>query len=125
MLAGVNRERPANTRNGVHPGRAPGRRERYRECPSEGPPAADGEMLAGPAPGSDGGVPQITGTAMTTSSVENRNPPSTSDDRNPSVASVSSAGPAAARTHAATWRVRDRCLNHVPRRPPSTLTSWS
>src|SRR5438270_246277 len=55
MLAGVNRPAPADTRNVVPPARAPGRRDRYRECPSERPPAADGEMLAGPAPGSDGG----------------------------------------------------------------------
>jgi hypothetical protein len=44
------------------------------------------------------------------------------DGRNGSKASVSSAGPATARTHAAARRAGDRCLSHAPAGLPSTLT---
>ena len=54
---------------------------------------------------------------MTTSIMENKNPPSTSDDRNGSAARVSSTGPTMARIHAATRQAGDRRLSHVPARP--------
>ncbi|GAA1244927.1 hypothetical protein GCM10009609_05420 [Pseudonocardia aurantiaca] len=58
---------------------------------------------------------------MTTSSVQNRNPPITGGNRIP--ASVSTTGPATARTHPTTRRVGDSCLVHRPLRPPTNLTT--
>jgi hypothetical protein len=60
---------------------------------------------------------------MTTSIMLNKNPPSTSDDRNGSEARVSSATPATASTHAATRRAGDRRLSHAPTTPLGRLTA--
>jgi len=76
-------------------------------------------------PVSAGRGPPSTALAMTSSRAENRNPPSTSDDRNGNATSASSAGPATARAHAVTRRVGDRCLSHAPVRRPSALTTLS
>jgi len=76
-----------------------------------------GTRSTGGGPGAD--VPDFVASA------ENRNPPSTRADCKGSAASVSSAGPATARAHAAARRVGDRCLSHAPTRRPSALTTLS
>ena len=72
-------------------------------------------------PASAGLVPPMAATAMTTRRVQNRNPPGPRPGRNGSKASVISAGPATARTHAAAPR-DDCCFNHAQAGVPSTLT---
>ena len=74
-------------------------------------------------PASAGHAPPITATAVTTSSSQNRNPPSPMDDRNGSRASVITAEPTIIRTHARSRRARDRWPDEAPTRPRSTLTT--
>jgi hypothetical protein len=55
--------------------------------------------------------------------MQNRNPPTERDERNGIKASVTSAGPANARTHAATRRVGGHRVNHAQARCPNALTA--